>query len=160
MGKGDHATIGQAMHCVERLGKAWVGRIHTEEEQRAAGEWMFRGFDQATVQSWPTGMIEALVEWKLIVNDLEDNHRHVFAGGGIEASDHVRSLLLIERRMHRIADRHHKQVTTGGLTDGSCNECGWEWPCPTYVWATSDTRDPTLDTWDPADDEDEESATR
>lgn len=50
----------------------------------------------------------------------------------------------------RIADAHHKHVDGHGGTWGECNECGNGWPCPTYVWATTD-RDP-LATWDPADD--------
>jgi hypothetical protein len=51
---------------------------------------------------------------------------------------------------HRIAEAHHKHVDAHGGTYGECNECGNAWPCPTYVWATTD-RDP-LSTWDPADD--------
>lgn len=59
-------------------------------------------------------------------------------------------------RLSRIAQAHSKQVGIGGLTDGSCVECGLPWGesgCPTYVWATTD-RDP-LATWDPADDDPE-----
>lgn len=51
----------------------------------------------------------------------------------------------------RIAEAHAKYVDAHGGTWGECNECGAGWPCPTYVWATTD-RDP-LSTWDPADDE-------
>ncbi|MEH0586191.1 hypothetical protein QA942_19725 [Streptomyces sp. B21-106] len=54
-------------------------------------------------------------------------------------------------RLARIAEAHSKHVGEGGLTDGSCAECGELDPCPTRIWATTD-RDP-LATWDPADDE-------
>lgn len=50
----------------------------------------------------------------------------------------------------RIAEAHHKHVDAHGGTYGECNECSNAWPCPTYVWATTE-RDP-LATWDPADD--------
>ncbi|MCX5253579.1 hypothetical protein OOK27_05250 [Streptomyces canus] len=56
-------------------------------------------------------------------------------------------------RLSRIAEAHSKHVGSGGLTDGDCNECGHRWPCPTYVWATTD-RNP-LATWDPADEDPE-----
>lgn len=55
-------------------------------------------------------------------------------------------------RLDRIAGAHAKKVGTGGLTDGTCIECGEVDPCPTYVWATTEGRDPVLNTWDPADD--------
>lgn len=61
----------------------------------------------------------------------------------------------VQTRLDRIAEAHSKHVTTGGLTDGDCTECGHAHPCPTYVWATTD-RDP-LATWDPADDEEAQS---
>ncbi|MEU0667159.1 hypothetical protein ABZ508_02720 [Streptomyces lavendulocolor] len=54
-------------------------------------------------------------------------------------------------RLSRIAEAHSKDRWPAGLTSGDCSECGHRWPCPTYVWATTD-RDP-LSTWDPADDE-------
>jgi hypothetical protein len=57
-------------------------------------------------------------------------------------------------RLARIAEAHSKNQTSGGMTDGYCDECAHAWPCPTNVWATTD-RD-TLATWDPADDEEEE----
>jgi len=56
-----------------------------------------------------------------------------------------------EERLSRIAQAHSKNELAGGGTTGDCDECGYHWPCPTYVWATSD-RDP-LATWDPKDDE-------
>ncbi|MFF8840529.1 hypothetical protein [Streptomyces sp. NPDC015130] len=58
-------------------------------------------------------------------------------------------------RLARIAQAHTQDTTSGGLTTGNCVECGHPSPCPTYTWATTD-RDP-LATWDPADDEDEET---
>lgn len=54
-------------------------------------------------------------------------------------------------RLARIAEGHSKNLTAGGMTSGDCNECGWSWPCPTYVWATTE-RD-YLSVWNPADDE-------
>ncbi len=50
----------------------------------------------------------------------------------------------------RIAEAHSKAVDSAGGTWGDCVECGWAWPCPTHVWATTD-RDP-LAPWNPADD--------
>lgn len=61
---------------------------------------------------------------------------------------------LDDPRLKRIAQAHQAVTAAGGLTSGDCAECGHSWPCPTYVWATTD-RDP-LATWDPADDADEE----
>lgn len=60
-----------------------------------------------------------------------------------------------EERLLRIAGAHSKDQTPGGMTSGDCAECGWTWPCPTYIWATTD-RDP-LATWGPSDDETEGS---
>jgi len=51
----------------------------------------------------------------------------------------------------RIAEAHSKHVDEHGGTMGACNECSWHWPCPTYVWATTDRN--YLACWDPADDE-------
>lgn len=53
-------------------------------------------------------------------------------------------------QLARIAEMHTKHVTAGGMTSGDCDECWLIWPCPTYVWATTD-RDP-LAPWDPSDD--------
>lgn len=58
-------------------------------------------------------------------------------------------------RLAVIARAHSLLSGAGGLTSGECIECGHHWPCPTYVWATSD-RGPSA-TWDPADDEDDGS---
>jgi hypothetical protein len=54
-------------------------------------------------------------------------------------------------RLARIAEAHTKNVGAGGMTDGTCIECGEPDPCPTHVWATTE-RNP-LATWDPADDQ-------
>lgn len=54
-------------------------------------------------------------------------------------------------RLARIAGAHAKDIGEAGLTSGCCSECGYSWPCPTYVWATED-RDPNA-CWDPADDD-------
>lgn len=55
-------------------------------------------------------------------------------------------------RLARIADAHAREVLACGLFDDVCIECDRAWPCPTYVWATTE-RSPTFDPWDPADDE-------
>lgn len=57
------------------------------------------------------------------------------------------------RRLSRIAEAHSKNVDSAGGSCGDCVECGWNWPCATYVWATED-RD-GLAPWNPADDEEE-----
>ncbi|MFE0472573.1 hypothetical protein ACFW2V_13260 [Streptomyces sp. NPDC058947] len=59
-------------------------------------------------------------------------------------------------RLERIAQAHTKSLTTGGMTDGTCIECGETDPCPTRVWATTEGRNPVLNTWDPADDSEPE----
>jgi hypothetical protein len=62
-------------------------------------------------------------------------------------------------RLERIAQAHTKSLAAGGMTDGTCTECGEADPCPTRVWATTKGRNPVLNTWDPADDpEPEETA--
>lgn len=57
-------------------------------------------------------------------------------------------------RLGRIAEAHRKDVDAFGGTWGVCVECGRFWPCPTYVWATNETRDDVIACWDPADDAD------
>lgn len=59
-----------------------------------------------------------------------------------------------EERLSRIAEAHSKNVTVEGMTSGLCDECYQNYPCPTYVWASSDQRD-VLATWDPIDDDTE-----
>lgn len=54
-------------------------------------------------------------------------------------------------RLARIAKAHlppRNLVTDRVLRE--CRECTWQWPCPTYVWATEE-RDASLP-WDPAGD--------
>src|SRR5438445_10820304 len=121
MSRKGHLTMADALACTEQHGKAWIARTHTQEEMRAAGDFMLRGFPPKVVDSWSLGMCEALVGWKLIVVDLEAAHRHIWAGGGVEAQDHVRSLLLIEQRIARIAEAHHKHVDQHGGPWGECN---------------------------------------
>lgn len=136
--------------CTERFGKNWVRRVPSQEVQHAASEFMLRGLD---IDQLPLGVIEALVEWKLIADDLDTEHRHIFAGGGIEASDHVRELLRVEQRMARIAEAHQKAVDEHGGTWGDCAECGHAWPCPTYRWATEDVEVPSCASWTLDDDD-------
>ena len=59
-------------------------------------------------------------------------------------------------RLLRIAEAHHKNVDNAGGSWGDCNECGWSWPCPTHVWATT-SRD-VLAPWNPTDDEEADDA--
>lgn len=54
-------------------------------------------------------------------------------------------------RLLRIAEAHSKSVDSAGGTWCDCAECGWNWPCPTNVWATT-SRD-VMAPWIPADDE-------
>lgn len=70
---------------------------------------------------------------------------------GDAANTLVQNLTAASYARQRIADAHSKHVGEGGLTSGDCNECNWHWPCPTYVWATTD-RDPN-GPWDPSDDD-------
>jgi len=74
---------------------------------------------------------------------------HGYAQEGIE-------LQALRGRVARIVEAHHKRFDGHGGTLGDCNECGWQHPCPTHLWATTD-RDPALSTWDPADDETDET---
>lgn len=55
-----------------------------------------------------------------------------------------------ERRLKRIANEHQKHVDGHGGTYGECNDCGWQWPCPTYQWATATVTDVNC-TWDLTD---------
>lgn len=59
----------------------------------------------------------------------------------------------LKARLDRIGEAHCKDVDNHGGTTGDCNECGWSWPCPTHVWATTE-RD-ALAPWDPRHDEEE-----
>lgn len=59
-------------------------------------------------------------------------------------------LLALDSRLARIAEGHPKDVTRDGMTSGLCAECGHPWPCPTYVWATTE-RDYLTDPWHPDD---------
>lgn len=54
-------------------------------------------------------------------------------------------------RLARIAEGHPKNLTVGGMTSGDCDECEHAWPCPTYVWATTDREYSSV--WNPSDDE-------
>ncbi len=57
----------------------------------------------------------------------------------------------VQTRLYRIAYAHQKYFDGHGGTDGDCHECGHVWPCPTFVWATTDRS--VLDPWNPMDDE-------
>lgn len=135
--------------------RQWVSRIHTSEEMRAASAFMTHGLRPEEVEAWPIGLAECVYEIKLIIDDLDKAGLRIHAGGGTEAQDHVRTLLVMRDRMAKIARMHHKGVDEQGGTWGDCTECGHHWPCPTYDWAreTSD-RNPAFDAWDRNDDND------
>lgn len=66
-----------------------------------------------------------------------------------------------EERLSRIHAQHTKSVGVGGATDGLCVECGEPDPCPTNVWSGVEGKKRSiLDTWDPSDDEEQESPPR
>lgn len=56
-------------------------------------------------------------------------------------------IINLKGRLVRIAEVHYKSVDSHGGTYGLCNECNWNWPCPTFVWATTE-RD-FMATWNP-----------
>lgn len=134
--------------------RQWVARIHTPDQMAAAFKRMAHGVPESQTKAWPTGLVESVSNIGLINADLHAAGLRVSAGGGAEEADHVRTLLVMRRRMAEIARKHSKSVDAHGGTTGECNECGWHWPCPTYDWAreTSD-RDPALSCWDRNDDE-------
>lgn len=61
----------------------------------------------------------------------------------------ARSTVRLAGRLDRIAKAHSRGVLGhGGYT---CDECHRHWPCPTYLWATTE-RDPVMSAWRPGDD--------
>lgn len=80
-----------------------------------------------------------------------DQYRDESKRLGDFANAKVQQITAAKNALARIAEAHSKHVDERGGTTGACNECNWNWPCPTYVWATTD-RDPN-GPWDPADDE-------
>lgn len=118
---------------------------HAPQPQRPAIEQAIRDF-----KFWNYGLDAAdpnseYAEW------VPDLAKAIVAALGKE---HLRKQLALaapKARLHCIAQAHAKEVLEGGLTSGCCVECGHAWPCPTFVWASTE-RDP-LATWDPADDE-------
>lgn len=62
----------------------------------------------------------------------------------------VRAKVAQERadNLARIAEAHRQGTAEVGMVSGTCVECMWDCPCPTYLWATGQ-RDPALDTWEP-----------
>jgi hypothetical protein len=56
----------------------------------------------------------------------------------------------VAERLERIAKAHHKYITVRGAQTDYCLECANFWPCPSYVWATTD-RDVNAP-WDPDED--------
>jgi len=113
----------------------------------------------AILRGLPQGWEEALIEHEIGQQLLTDagvpvRDRQWAYSGDLDSriAQYVAPALA---RLERIAEAHCKQVDDHGGTTGDCNECGWTWPCPTYVWSTSD-RD-SLATWNPADDEEGEA---
>jgi hypothetical protein len=58
-------------------------------------------------------------------------------------------------RLSRIADAHTRGILAGGLFDDVCFECDHTWPCPTYVWATTERN--VCAPWNPLDDDGEDA---
>jgi RNA polymerase-binding transcription factor DksA len=111
-----------------------------------------------------TSELDRLIRERDLLRESRDEYRESYAAAreelaglhaesrrlGDQANHLVQQVNAACAARHRIAEAHHKHVDAHGGTYGECNECGNAWPCPTYVWATTD-RDP-LSTWDPADD--------
>jgi hypothetical protein len=126
----------------------WLSRPPTVEEARWIDAWMrqHNGYEG-----------EVLGQWKVIDDMLRAAGYEAQAGGGPENDDLVRDLIARAERTDRIAAEHAKWVGAGGLTDGSCRECGEPWPCPSYDWARRDSdRDPALSCWHRADEASDE----
>lgn len=124
--------------------------------QRANAAWtlLLSPEHAALLESLPMGWGEAIEQWgtcQILLTDAGvPPGLGAQAGGDLDtrvAKYAVPALIAIDR----IAEAHRKNVDEHGGTSGDCNECGWSWPCPTYVWATSD-RD-SLACWNPSDDE-------
>lgn len=94
----------------------------------------------------PSSMAGAAAAQEAAIKALSD-HGFEFSTGAVT----IGSTTEAEGRIDRIAEAHTKGVGPGGLTSGLCSECSWNWPCPTYRWATED-RDPVVAPWDPSDD--------
>jgi len=104
---------------------------------------VLREINQGALAGMPSEISEQAADLVLTALDRYDNWA---AKGAVGPS----------ARLACIAQAHTQDTASGGLTSGSCVECGHRFPCPTSVWATTD-RDP-LATWDPADDEPEEAS--
>ena len=100
---------------------------------------------------WPDGTVSvrwrgerpSIVHWQSL-DDVKAIHGHNGATRIVLPSSG-------RERLGRIADAHAKGDGGHGTTSGRCQECGWNHPCPTFVWATT-ARDANA-TWDPRDDE-------
>lgn len=81
---------------------------------------------------WPDGSVSirwrgdrpSVVHWGSLV-DAVAVHGHNGATRMVFATE--------AGRLARIAEAHGQEVREVGLTSGDCVECGWPWPCPTYV---------------------------
>lgn len=90
--------------------------------------------------NWAMPCGPALRDWDLCIYHARQEHRELRAEVGRHGT-----------ARNRIAAAHRKYVDNHGGTDGDCAECGHVWPCPTYVWATTDRT--SVDPWNPIDDE-------
>lgn len=55
-----------------------------------------------------------------------------------------------DHRLARIREAHSRE-RAAAMPGEYCSECGWTWPCPTYVW-TLEIDGPSCDEpWNPAD---------
>lgn len=104
-------------------------------------------------QAWLDGPTDHALTARIVINALRaslDARRRQARPSAVPAAPPVPAEA---RRLSRIAEAHSKNVDSAGGSCGDCVECGWNWPCATYVWATED-RD-GLAPWNPADDEEE-----
>lgn len=54
-------------------------------------------------------------------------------------------------RLARIREAHAREIADGGMVGEYCIECGWAWPCATYIW-TLELDGPSCDEpWSPLD---------
>lgn len=131
--------------------------VRADAEKRAQPRWVDRVRADpemlALLASLPIGWAETLEEWQVCQQLLDD--LGIDPGRGAQMGSNLDSRVArwvnpAFARLGRIAEAHCKQIDEHGGTDGMCSECNWHWPCPTYVWATTD-RD-SLMCWDPSDD--------
>lgn len=103
------------------------------------------GHDGATRLVWDTVCDDHILheDWVTIgLNELAKSLHHA-----------MRDRVYLYGVRRRMAEAHEQGQASGGLVSGACVECGNPWPCPSYVWATTDRN--LLAPWNPADDDEE-----